>query len=141
MTCPNLARSLKVAAIMNKRILIIDDDLLNLDMIARRLELRGFHVVGAADGPEGIDQARAAPPDLILMDINLPEMDGWEATRRLKLEETTRHIPVVALTAHAMTSDRSRALNAGCDDYVSKPIDFERLLTKMDMLLCKESTP
>ncbi len=126
---------------MNNHILVIDDDIMNLDMISQRLELRGYRVVATADGPEGIDLARAERPDLILMDINLPEMDGWEATRRLKSEETTRHIPVVALTAHAMASDRSKALQAGCDDYESKPVDFERLLTKMETLLCKEATP
>jgi two-component system cell cycle response regulator DivK len=124
---------------MNHHILVIDDDLMNLDMISQRLELRGYRVVGAADGRQGIDLARAEPPDLILMDINLPEMDGWEATRHLKSEETTRHIPVVALTAHAMVSDRSKALQAGCDDYESKPVDFERLLVKMETLLCKDA--
>jgi two-component system, cell cycle response regulator DivK len=124
---------------MNHHILVIDDDLMNLYMISQRLELRGYRVVGAADGRQGIDLARAEPPDLILMDINLPEMDGWEATRHLKSEETTRHIPVVALTAHAMVSDRSKALQAGCDDYESKPVDFERLLVKMETLLCKDA--
>jgi two-component system cell cycle response regulator DivK len=124
---------------MNHHILVIDDDLMNLDMISQRLELRGYRVVGAADGRQGIDLAHAEPPDLILMDINLPEMDGWEATRHLKSEETTRHIPVVALTAHAMVSDRSKALQAGCDDYESKPVDFERLLVKMETLLCKDA--
>lgn len=124
---------------MNNNILVIDDDVMNLDMISQRLELRGYHVVAAADGLEGIDLARAERPDLILIDINLPEMDGWEATRRLKSEEATRHIPVVALTVHAMVSDRSRALQAGCDEYESKPVDFERLLTKMETLLCKEA--
>jgi two-component system, cell cycle response regulator DivK len=124
---------------MSHRILVIDDDLMHCDMILRRLSLRGYRVVGAVDGSQGIDVARAERPDLILMDINLPEMDGWETTRRLKSDETTRHIPVVALTAHAMTTDRVKALQAGCDDYATKPIDFERLLEKMEALLCRKA--
>jgi two-component system, cell cycle response regulator DivK len=126
---------------MNRRILVIDDDLMNLDMISQRLELRGYHVVRAVDGIEGLELANAEPPDLILMDVNLPEMDGWEATRRLKAEWKTRRIPVVALTAHAMASDRSKALEAGCDEYESKPVDFERLVEKMEMLLSREFAP
>jgi two-component system, cell cycle response regulator DivK len=124
---------------MSHSILVIDDDLMHCDMILRRLSLRGYRVVGAVDGSQGIDVARAERPDLILMDINLPEMDGWETTRRLKSDETTRHIPVVALTAHAMTTDRVKALQAGCDDYATKPIDFERLLEKMEALLCRKA--
>jgi two-component system, cell cycle response regulator DivK len=111
---------------------------MNLDMISQRLELRGYHVIGAVDGVQGLALARAEPPDLILMDVNLPEMDGFETTRRLKAERSTRHIPVVALTAHAMTSDRAKALEMGCDDYESKPVDFERLLSKMETLLSRE---
>jgi two-component system cell cycle response regulator DivK len=126
---------------MNRRILVIDDDLMNLDMISQRLELRGYYVVGAVDGIQGLELANAEPPDLILMDVNLPEMDGWEATRRLKTEWKTRHIPVIALTAHAMASDRSKALEAGCDEYESKPVDFERLVAKMEMLLSRELAP
>jgi two-component system, cell cycle response regulator DivK len=126
---------------MNRRILVIDDDLMNLDMISQRLELRGYDVVRAVDAIQGLELANAEPPDLILMDVNLPEMDGWEATRRLKAEWKTRHIPVVALTAHAMASDRSKALEAGCDEYESKPVDFERLVSKVEMLLSREFAP
>jgi two-component system cell cycle response regulator DivK len=129
------------AGMMNRRILVIDDDLMNLDMISQRLELRGYGVVGAVDGTQGLELANAEPPDLILMDINLPGMDGWEATRRLKTEWKTRHIPVVALTAHAMASDRSKALEAGCDEYESKPVDFERLVAKIEILLTREFAP
>ncbi len=125
---------------MAYRILVIDDDVMNLDMMSQRLRLRGYRVEGAVDGLRGLELARADPPDLILMDVSLPEMDGWEATRRLKAELATRHIPVVALTAHAMMNDRSRALQAGCDDYESKPVDFERLLAKMAKLLSRGAT-
>jgi CheY-like chemotaxis protein len=120
-------------------ILIIEDDEMNMDMITKRLELRGYRVVAAADGLRGITLAREAAPDLILMDVNLPEFDGWEATRRLKAEAATRHIPVVALTAHAMESDRDKARQAGCDGYESKPIDFPRLLSKMETLLTRRA--
>ncbi len=121
-------------------ILIIEDDEMNLDMITKRLELRGYRVVAAADGLQGITLARAEAPDLILMDVNLPEVDGWEVTRRLKAEAATRLIPVVALTAHAMESDRTKASEAGCDGYESKPIDFPRLLSKMETLLMRRAT-
>jgi two-component system cell cycle response regulator DivK len=124
---------------MNDHILVVDDDAMNMDMITRRLQLRGYRVLGADDAIQGIALAQAEAPSLILMDVNLPEMDGWEATRRLKAEETTRHIPVVALTAHAMVSDRDKALKAGCDDYETKPVDFERLLTKIETLLARET--
>lgn len=120
---------------MKYRILIIEDDEMNMDMITQRLELRGFRVLGASGGLDGIDLAREEQPDLILMDVNLPEIDGWETTRRLKAEPATRHIPVVALTAHAMVSDRDKALQAGCDDYETKPVDFQRLLSKIGALL------
>jgi two-component system cell cycle response regulator DivK len=121
-------------------ILVIEDDYMNLDMITQRLELRGYRVFGAIDGLDGIDLAREKLPDLILMDVNLPEIDGWEATRRLKTEPATRHIPVMALTAHAMVSDRDKALQAGCDDYETKPVDFQRLLSKIEALLVKSQT-
>jgi len=108
---------------------------MNRDMLARRLERRGYPVIIAVDGNEGVDRAREARPDLILMDMGLPEIDGWEATRRLKTAEETRHIPIIALTAHAMSGDREKALEAGCNDYDTKPIDFKRLLGKIEALL------
>jgi two-component system, cell cycle response regulator DivK len=121
-------------------ILIIEDDEMNMDMITKRLELRGYRVVAVADALHGITLAREEAPDLILMDVNLPDVDGWEATRRLKAEATTRHIPVVALTAHAMERDRDKAREAGCDGYESKPIDFPRLVSKMETLLMRRAT-
>ena len=120
-------------------ILLIEDDEMNMDMITKRLELRGYRVVAAADALRGITLAREEAPDLILMDVNLPEVNGWEATRRLKAEATTREIPVVALTAHAMERDRDKAQEAGCDGYESKPIDFPRLLSKMETLLMRRA--
>jgi two-component system cell cycle response regulator DivK len=117
------------------KILIIEDDEMNLDMMIQRLELRGYRVLGAINGLDGIDLAREELPDLILMDVNLPEINGLEATRRLKAEPATRHIPVVALTAHAMAGDRDKALQAGCDDYETKPVNFQRLLSKIEALL------
>jgi CheY-like chemotaxis protein len=120
---------------MSYRILVVEDDEMNLDMISQRLRLNGYGVLGALDGLEGIEVARRETPDLILMDINLPGIDGFEATRRLKAEPETRHIPVVAVTAHAMVSDRDMALQAGCDGYETKPVDFQRLLSKMETLL------
>jgi CheY-like chemotaxis protein len=104
-------------------------------MLSRRLERKGFEVVMAADGQEGVDLAASEGPDLILMDMDLPVIDGWEATRRVKSGEGTRGIPVIALTAHAMVGDRARAMAAGCDDYDTKPIDFPRLLGKIETLL------
>jgi CheY-like chemotaxis protein len=120
---------------MSYKILIVEDDEMNTDMITQRLELRGYRVVASADGLRGIALALAEAPDLILMDVNLPEIDGWEATRRLKADAATRHIPVLALTAHAMSSDRDKAMQAGCDGYETKPVDFQRLLAKMETLL------
>ncbi len=122
------------------KILIVEDEFMNRDMLTQRLELRGYRVVGAVDGFEGILQAREEAPDLILMDINLPEMDGWETTRRLKSDEATRHIPILALTAHALVGDRDKALQAGCDDYDTKPVNLPRLLEKMEALLGQETT-
>ena len=121
------------------KILIVEDDDMNRDMLARRLELRGYRVVEAIDGRQGIARARAEIPDLILMDVNLPEVDGWEATRCLKAGEATRHIPILALTAHALVGDREKALRAGCDDYDTKPVDLPRLLAKMEALLVQET--
>ncbi len=117
------------------RILLVEDNEMNRDMLTKRLERRGYEIVVAVDGGEGIEKARSAAPDLILMDMSLPVMDGWEATRRLKAEPQTRAIPVIALTAHAMSSDREKAVAAGCDDYDTKPVELERLLAKIERLL------
>lgn len=113
------------------KILLVEDNEMNRDMLSRRLERRGYTVVMAMDGKEGIAVAEAEAPDLILMDISLPVMDGYEATRQLKASPHTRHIPVIALTAHAMSGDRDKALAAGCDDYDTKPIELPRLLEKI----------
>ncbi len=117
------------------KILVVEDNEMNRDMLSRRLEKRGYQIVLAADGPEGIAKAQSELPALILMDLSLPEIDGWEATRRLKADEATRGIPVIALTAHAMSGDREKAVAAGADDYDVKPIDFPRLLGKIQALL------
>jgi two-component system cell cycle response regulator DivK len=117
------------------RILIVEDNEMNRDMLSRRLERRGYQVILAMDGRRGLAAARSEAPDLILMDMSLPEIDGWEVTRQLKSDDTTRCIPVIALTAHAMTSDRQKALEAGCDDYDTKPVEFQRLLTKIQTML------
>jgi CheY-like chemotaxis protein len=120
---------------MADRILIVEDNEMNRDMLSRRLQRRGFEVCVAADGPQGVAIALSQQPDLILMDLSLPEMDGWEVTRRLKTNDATSEIPIIALTAHAMISDREKALAAGCNDYDTKPIEFQRLLSKIDGLL------
>ena len=117
------------------RILIVEDDELNRDSLRRLLRRRGFEIVLAVDGTEGVAVARADVPDLILMDMSLPGTDGWEATRQLKGDPETRAVPIIALTAHAMASDRDKALAAGCDDYDTKPIDLDRLLPKIHALL------
>jgi len=117
------------------RILIVEDNEMNRDMLSRRLERRGYQVILAMDGRRGLAAARSEAPDLILMDMSLPEIDGWEATRQLKSDDSTRRIPVIALTAHAMSSDRQKALEAGCDDYDTKPVEFQRLLTKIQTML------
>jgi two-component system, cell cycle response regulator DivK len=117
------------------KILLVEDNPMNRDMLSRRLVKRGFEVVTAEDGLQGVDSATALLPDLVLMDMSLPGIDGWEATRRLKALEATRGIPVIALTAHAMADDRAKALAAGCDDFDTKPVDFARLLDKMNALL------
>ena len=116
-------------------ILLVEDNELNRDMLSRRLERKGYAVALAVDGQQGVDLALASPPDLILMDMSLPVMDGWEATRLLKADERTRHIPVIALTAHAMDGDEQKAREAGCDDYDTKPVELPRLLEKMERLL------
>lgn len=118
-----------------RRILLVEDNELNRDMLSRRLEKNGFEVVMASSGTDGIKTARTQSPDLILMDMRLPDIDGWAATRQLKADESTRHIPVIALTAHAMDRDRVSALEAGCDDFDTKPVELERLLAKIAALL------
>jgi two-component system cell cycle response regulator DivK len=117
------------------RILLVEDNELNRDMLARRLRRRGHDVLVAVDGSEGVARARADRPDIILMDMSLPVMDGWEATRRLKDAAETREIPIIALTAHALSTDREQALAAGCDDYDTKPVEFAGLLAKIDALV------
>ena len=117
------------------KILLVEDNEMNRDMLSRRLLRRGYEVVIALDGESGLSLAESESPDLILMDMSLPILDGWEATRRLKAASDTKHIPVIALTAHAMSSDRDRALEAGCDDYDTKPIELPRLLEKIEALL------
>jgi CheY-like chemotaxis protein len=117
------------------RILVVEDNEWSRDIIARRLSRRGYQVICAADGRRGIAMAHDQSPDLILMDMSLPEIDGWDAVRRLKADPATRAIPIVALTAHAMASDRKKAIDAGCDDYYTKPVDFESLVRAMEALL------
>ena len=123
------------------KILLVEDNEMNRDMLGRRLQRRGHEVLIAVDGAEGVAMAQANAPDLILMDMILPVMDGWEATRRLKSASDTRSIPVIALTAHAMSGDREKAIEAGCDDYDTKPVEFDRLLAKIEALLSKHSVP
>jgi CheY-like chemotaxis protein len=120
------------------RILLVEDQEMNRDMLARRLKKRGYEVSIAVDGAEGVEKARAESPDLILMDMSLPVMDGWEATRTLKADEATQAIPVIALTAHAMSTDREKALEAGCDAYETKPVELPRLLEAMEKLLTSQ---
>jgi CheY-like chemotaxis protein len=117
------------------KVLLVEDNEMNRDMLSRRLERRGYEVVLAVDGQQGVDIARSEPPDLILMDMSLPVLDGWEATRQLKAAPETRAVPIIALTAHAMSSDRDKALAAGSDDYDTKPVELPRLLEKMEALL------
>ena len=117
------------------RILLVEDNEMNRDMLSRRLSRRGFEVLIAENGQSGVELTISERPDLILMDMSLPVMDGWEATRRIKADPSTSRIPVIALSAHAMTSDREMALAAGCDDYDSKPVDLSRLVMKIEQLL------
>jgi len=119
------------------KILIVEDNEMNRDMLSRRLIRRGYQIAMAVDGAEGIAAARAENPDLILMDMSLPVVDGWEATRRLKAEPLTRAIPVIGLTAHAMAGDREKVIEAGCDDYDTKPVELPRLLQKIEALLAR----
>lgn len=124
------------------KILLVEDNEMNRDMLSRRLQRRGYEVVMALDGRQGVQMALSERPDLILIDMNLPVLDGWEASRQIKAAAETRTIPLIALTAHAMSGDREKALAVGCDDYDTKPIDLERLLAKVEALLPgAKSTP
>jgi CheY-like chemotaxis protein len=120
---------------MMSKILLVEDNEMNRDMLTRRLERKGFEVVIAVDGQTGVDMASSSSPDIILMDLSLPVIDGWEATRKIKADPATHSIPVIALTAHAMAGDEQKALQAGCNDYDTKPIDLKRLLGKIETLL------
>jgi two-component system cell cycle response regulator DivK len=120
------------------KILLIEDNEMNRDMLSRRLERRGYHIVTAESGEQGLSLARVEAPDLILMDITLPEMDGWEVSRLLKADESTRHIPIIALTARVLMSDQAKAFEVGCDDYDTKPVDFARLTEKIGNLLVEK---
>jgi CheY-like chemotaxis protein len=122
-------------------ILLVEDNEMNRDMLSRRLERKGHSVSIALDGAEGLNKARSDAPDLILMDMSLPVIDGWEATRQLKADEATRRIPIIALTAHAMASDEQKARESGCDDFDTKPIELPRLLDKIDALLQPKAGP
>jgi two-component system cell cycle response regulator DivK len=123
------------------KILLVEDNEMNRDMLSRRLERRGYEVVIAVDGQQGVDLAQSAHPDLILMDMSLPVIDGWEATRKLKGLGPMKATPIIALTAHAMSGDREKALEAGCDDYDTKPIELPRLLGKIEALLGSRAKP
>jgi two-component system cell cycle response regulator DivK len=119
------------------KILLVEDNEMNRDMLSRRLERRGYTVVVAVDGAQGVDKAHTEAPDLVLMDMSLPIINGWEASEKLKADPATAAIPIIALTAHAMNSDRDMALKAGCNDYDTKPVDLPRLLGKIEALLKK----
>lgn len=121
------------------KILLVEDNEINRDMLSRRLLRRGFDVAIAVDGAQGVAMAQTEVPDLILMDMSLPILDGWEATRQVKALPQTQHIPVIALTAHAMAGDREKCLAAGCDDYDTKPIELTRLLGKIDAILAQKA--
>ena len=117
------------------KLLLVEDNEMNRDMLSRRLRKKGYEVAIAVDGKAGVEMASSEAPELILMDMSLPIMDGWQATQHIKADDATSKIPVIALTAHAMESDRAKALEAGCDDYDTKPIDLKRLLSKIETLL------
>lgn len=117
------------------KILVVEDNEMNRDMLSRRLERRGYEVIFSVDGEDGVARAQSESPDIILMDMDLPVLNGWEATRRLKSSPETSSIPVIAFTAHAMAGDREKALEAGCDDYETKPVEFSRLTEKIENLL------
>ena len=123
------------------KILLVEDNDVNRDMLSRRLERRGYRVAIALDGEQGVSMAGSEAPDLILMDMSLPVLDGWEAARQLKAALETRSIPIIALTAHAMVGDREKAIEAGCDDYDTKPVEFQRLLEKIETILGKGTPP
>lgn len=119
------------------KILLVEDNEMNRDMLSRRLTRHGHVVTIAVDGQEALDRIRADPPDIVLMDMSLPVLDGWEATRRLRADPDTRHVPVIALTAHAMSEDRDKAIAAGCNDYATKPVDLPRLLAMIAAVLAQ----
>jgi two-component system cell cycle response regulator DivK len=123
------------------KILLVEDNEMNRDMLSRRLQKRGYEIVLAEDGQQGVRLAQSEAPALVLMDMSLPVLDGWEATRQLKADPATRSIPVIALTAHAMAGDRERALEAGADDFDTKPVELTRLLEKIEALLAKKPAP
>lgn len=123
------------------KLLLVEDNEMNRDMLSRRLERRGHTIVIAVDGQQGVDLARTETPDLILLDMSLPVIDGWEAARRIKSQAESKDIPVIALTAHAMAGDKEKALQAGCDDYDTKPVELPRLLGKIQALLDKKAAP
>ncbi len=123
------------------RILLVEDNELNRDMLSRRLTRHGHTVLVAVDGAEGVQMAGREAPDVVLMDMSLPVLDGWEATRQLRAAPSTRHLRIIALTAHAMAGDREKALAAGCDDYDTKPLELPRLLDKIAALLARSVTP
>jgi len=122
-----------------RRILLVEDNEMNRDMLSRRLQRRGYEVIIALDGQQGVAMAQSSSPDIVLMDMSLPVMDGWEATRTLKASPDTKEIPVIALTAHAMSTDRDKAMEAGCADYDTKPIELTRLIAKMESLMARNS--
>ena len=123
------------------KILLVEDNEMNRDMLSRRLERKGYEVEMAVDGRQGVDKARTLAYDLVLMDMSLPEIDGWEATRELRADPATKELPIIALTAHAMSGDREKALEAGCNDYDTKPIELDRLLGKIAALLPDAGRP
>ena len=124
---------------MMAKVLLVEDNEMNRDMLSRRLIRRGYTVVFAVDGQQAVDKAKSEQPDIILMDMSLPVMDGWEATRRVKADDATRRTPVIGLTAHAMAGDREKALAAGCDEYDTKPVELDRLIEKMERLLATKA--
>lgn len=117
------------------RVLLVEDNEMNRDMLSRRLTRRGYEIIFAMDGQQGVDLARSERPDIILMDMSLPVLDGWEATRRVKADSVTCGVPVIGLSAHAMSGDREKAIEAGCDDYDTKPVELDRLIGKIERLL------